>query len=452
MNCDLRHSAQIIMKNIFNFQRVIPANRAPDTILVATLMCFWTASASAEISNSLATQNGNQANLQRLVSALSDARNSDGGELAAVYDRLNAPDADLRQVVNALRTLLPEVTRQKHKIERSLHPHHAVGRAARPSIAANKILLQNATRSGIGPMYGSVFPLNAMPSTTSNQNPEPSFSLWMQVWGDNGSQKDTDNLNGFDAQARGVSLGLDHGFTSAWTVSVALGTLCSDIDSDEFGKDEEDGIEFTTGVYYASVNHNISINAGYVRSQTDRRRVIIVNPGAGPRRLALDSDLDSSQIILGTNYAYGYTPTPNLLISPYISLSWSKVDTDDYNEVGAGSLSLDVSTDDQAQLVGSLGLDAMWLIDRGLWTWSPSIGLAFTEVFKSERLETFSRFRGHNRGFRTQGLSDEKSIWSYQAGLSATHTSGFSASLTYSGHNQSDYLYDALALTLQTQF
>lgn len=403
----------------------------------ACLLSTLGVSAYADIDTIVAAERDHRGNLARLVTALRQARVSDTGELANVYGRLNASEAGPRDVVRGLRSLLPDVTRlgfvrQRRSLASQL-PALSGGRNESPSADLPAFTYFNYL------------------DEKSAEN-DGARGWWLQGWGEEARQDDADGFDGFDARFSGVSAGLYYEISPLLTASISAGLFEGNVDSQAFGEDDQEGNDYSVSVAYTHGAHSVSVGASYEPMQIDRLRVIRINTGSGPRRIPLWSRFDTEQASLSLAYTHSFILGDSVLISSTAGLSYARLRTDDYTEVGGGSLSLSVQTEDEVQVVGGVGLDASWFAQVGAWSVLPSVGIAFDHDFRADPTRTSATFRGHSFRFGTEGYDVEQGRWRASIGLQIQHANGVGVGVSYIGHRRDDYRYDAVVISLQGRF
>ncbi len=411
--------------------------------LPAIAVAFLGSMVHADIDQSLATVTDPRRNLHNLVNALRDAHVTDRGELATVVDRLEAADAAPRDVILTLRSLLPDVSRQKSLLRRTrLHegPTHLLRLVNdRPSAAQQSPDLPN---------YLPILRLN----DDQRANADPKRSLWLHTYTDSGDQEDDGELEGFEASSWGIAIGADYDLTDRLTIGGSAGHFDGNVDSAQFGEDNQDGEQYGLTMTYAVDRHAFQLAYTYATTDTQRERILIVRTADGFRRLLLESDIESTQQHWSFSYASAFELGDANLLSPTLGLRHSRLATDDYVERGGDSLSLSVDTESETQLTATTGLDLSRLIARGDWYLAPSIGASIDYDLSSDPTTTLSRFRDRQFLFTTQGLDTDRFRWRVHAGLSAAHRGGFSLSIALARDGADDYRNLSAALSLQSRF
>ena len=391
----------------------------------------------ADIDTSVAAERDRHRNLAKLLTALRQARVSDRDQLANVYDRLNSSEVAAGEVVRTLRSMLPDVTRLGFVRQRA-------------SQASQLPALSGGRNEGLSSDKPALTYFNYLDEESGGS--DGGRGWWLQAWGEDARQDDADGFDGFDARFSSVSAGLYYEISPVLAASISVGLFEGNVDSRAFGEDEQEGNEYSVSLSYNRGAHSVNVGASYGPMQIDRLRVILVNSDGGPSRIPVWSQFDTEQASLSLGYAHSLTLGDSVLISPTAGLSYAQLRTDDYTERGGGSLSLSVQTEDEVQVVGSVGLDVSWFVQAGAWSVLPSMRIGFEQDFRADPTRTSATFRGHSFGFDTEGYEVERDRWRASIGLQMQHANGVAVGVSYVGHRLGDYQYDALVVSLQGRF
>ena len=400
-----------------------------------------TAPGHADIDAAAADAVVGQQNLQRLVTtlrALAD-RGVLTGSLQSIADQLDA-SSQPAAVRAALRTLLPEVARshflrENRRTRANPQRRHGGGLRFLDTAAASRDRLTWAS--------------TAAPPASERRH-RATTDVWLQGWTDEASQDDEDGLDGFDATSRGLKVGFDRSLSERWSAGLSLGRFDNEIDSDRLGQDDQDGDEIAASVFYSWGVHGLAFNYSYARLDTQRSRAVVVDTEAGLRRFLLNSDIDADQQIANLGYSAYLRRDGDWSFSPFASLTYANLATDDYQEFGPGdTLALTVTTKDEEQLIAAAGVSVSFEYFTDNWAIVPSVTLSFEHDLRADPTIATSTFRDTPLSFDTVGFEIEESRWQYALGLTFLHRDGFGIGLTYDGHRKDNYASDAAILSLQ---
>ena len=364
--------------------------------------------------------------LQRLVRNIRDLQSRDAlpPELADLVARLENT-SDITLLRQRLLALLPDVARQGFHKDRRQPFRQQRQPSTQPSNPASN--------------WGDVFWLDA----DSNLNPRT--DIWIQTW--NNSSEQEDDFFEYEADANGWTFGIDRELTDNWLLSASFGVENADIDSSIFGRDDVESESTGLSLTYLGDQHSLSFAWQHTDAETDRVRVLFVPSDGGIRRFALQSEFDTQQDVIQITYGTFFEPNPHFTLAPFISASYAWLETDDYVEQGGNSLSLEVETDDEEQILASLGVTLSWNQIGEIWSFAPALTALVEHDFKSEVTSTLSRFTGTQTRFVTTGYDLSETRWRGAASITALYRDRASFSLSYEAQVRDDYNYDGVILT-----
>ena len=402
-------------------------------LLISAIILCVSANAGAVLEDSIPQAPDPKDNVRRLVELLRDIerRGGDPGGIVADLDR----NQNLQQVASSLRSILPDVARL-HALRERVSPLPSSMRHRSPTESRSE-----AIQSSFSPVLW----------LDSQATYQPNTYFWLQAFSDDAEQDDSDGINGFKSDSRGFTLGFDRELTERWTAGISMTRASGTIESDVFGEDDTTTQSFDLSLSYQRGQHSWNFDVTHSSGDVDRERFMFINTGTEIRRFRLLSDIDTDQTGLSLGYSSFFTRDSGFAVSPFASLRYATLKTDDYQERGINNVSLDVQTDDEEQLVGTIGLSASWGIFGDQWIWSPYVNAAVDHDFKAEVTVTRSRINQSDLRFITEGYDIEETRFRFGAGLSAMWGESLSLSLGYEGHRKGDYHYDGVILNLQTK-
>ena len=405
-------------------------------LIVSLFILTLPISVQADLEDSLQNPaDPRQRDLAQLVQTIRSlqARDRLPPELADLVSRLDST-SDLLLLRNRLLALLPDVARQNfHRDRRTpLRTNSGFSRQNHND---------STQRSKPASNWGDLLWLD------SDTNLAPRTDLWVQTWANDSEQED--DFFEYSADSKGWLLGIDQELTERWLLSVSVGTEASEIDSSIFGRDDVDSQQASVGLTYAKDQHSVGLTWQRTDSETDRLRVLFVPTESGIRRFPLVSDFDTTRNSIQIAYSTYFEPSTTFAITPFVSASYAWLETDDYVERGGDALSLIVETDDEEQILGSLGVTLSWLRIGENWSFAPAITALVEHDFKSEITTTISRFTGTDSRFITTGHDISETRWRGGASLSAIFRDRASLTFAYEAHVRDDYEYDGVILSAQ---
>ncbi len=392
----------------------------------------------------MAADQNTPTNVVKLIAVLNRLQSQSSAELKDTLTLLEASQDRVR-VRQALKQLLPELAAHQILKQRHNDRYRQNRGQGRPGIEKPNT-------------YGESYPklyraaLNGVTWLNSKDDFEPMSGIWLQTFADTSEQNDRDDINGFDADSRGVAVGFDRDISKTTSLGISYSRISTDVDSNRFGRDDVTSDEYAgySTSYFGNVSISTSIN--YSANRTDRVRVIRIQTDAGARLFALKSDIDASQLTGSVSIGWNTTLLDNIELSPFLNLSYAKLKTDDYLERGGGELNLLVETDDEEQIIGGIGLSLSYSHEAGNWLITPGFHLALEHDFKGDDTRTFSRFRGTDFGFESRGYSIEENRVRGGVSLGLIHYAGFSLQLGIDAEAKDDYTYLAASLGIRYGF
>lgn len=242
-----------------------------------------------------------------------------------------------------------------------------------------------------------------------------------------GDQKDTPDRTGYDFTSAGATIGSDYRFTGNFIAGLMLGINTARANVDSMGsKVKMDG--YNLGAYGTYYKKNFyvdgSISYGFANYDNTRR---IVFPGLD--RTATSSP-DGNQIT-----AYGGTGCDlrknNWIITPNVSLQYTKLNTDSYTERGAGAINLDVDRQNTESLQGNIGarLSYTWKTDDAVIV--PGIRASYGYEFLRDSQNITSRLAQGGSPFSIETISPDRNFLSLGAGITAFTVRDMSVYINY---------------------
>ena len=390
-------------------------------------------------------------NIRKLIIALEQLQSAPDGDTSGsasgtLKDTLTLLQAsrDPVAVRDALKQLLPELAAHQVLKRTRLPGFSSFPRRRLQSLENTREQPfsrdPGAGSSGYG-FSGSGLAGNGILWLGSDTSFQPSTGIWLQAFSDSSEQNDRNDVNGFDADSSGLAVGLERDISPNTRLGIAFSRTDADVDSNRFGRDKSTSDDYSvySSTYFG--NLSLSTNLSYSDNQTDRVRVVRIQTDAGARTFALQSDIDSQQISALVSLNWNRNFDNGFTLSPLVSLSYSKLETDDYLERGAGELSLLVSTDDEEQIIGALGVSLSYATQQGNWLVLPELHVALEHDFRTDDTKTFSRFRGTRFGFESRGYSIEENRLRGGISLGFLHFAGFSMQLGIDLERKDDYHY-----------
>ncbi|MEQ8857991.1 MAG: autotransporter outer membrane beta-barrel domain-containing protein [Pseudomonadales bacterium] len=375
-------------------------------------------------------------NLAALVTLFRDRREELSGELADVAQRLESAPSALGAVL-ILRQLLPELARQRgfrQSLQQRLRIAEAPGKPGEPAPRPRS----TGFASGV--------------TWLRSVEPESRTTLWLEGSSDSAEQDDRDGIDGFDSDASGMMLGLSRELRPGFSLGIAGGGASAKVTTPGRGRDDTDSDDFLAFSNLALGGHRFDMLVSARISETDRQRVLSIPRNGEIRQIVLSSTVDTEELLVSAGWSYDVDFDSGWFLTPGLTLSHIRLDTDDYVESGGGELGLLVATEDEDQTLVSATLGMGYFALAGAWAIAPSAFVSVEHALQADDTVTTSTFTGTRFGFTSRGYSAEKTRVSTGLSVGAYHLSGFGASLGLVHERQNDYRYTALSGTLELTF
>ncbi|MGI9327916.1 MAG: autotransporter outer membrane beta-barrel domain-containing protein, partial [Pseudomonadales bacterium] len=338
--------------------------------------------------------------------------------------------ADRSLVRSVLGSLLPELVRGHYQRRQSM-----ANSGRQPPLGGSRQLLSKPRNIGHG---AGLLPL--LFAATDTEPESRSQELWLQVWRDDASQDDRQELEGFDADSVGVGLGFSQRLTDALGLSLGVARTDADLDGGFSGEDEVRSLEFSTSLSWSLTStQSLSLRYAYTDHDTERRRLALI-PFAGElRRVPLLADITASQQSVSLLWSQYYLANNGIGIAPFIDLNASRLSTDDYLERGNNDFALAVTTEDETQLVGSVGISVDYSRSIGSWFVLPSLNLSYSYALDADSTRTLSSFRSFSQSFDASGYDVAENRFQYGAGVRFLNAGGLVLAIDLQFESYDDY-------------
>lgn len=259
---------------------------------------------------------------------------------------------------------------------------------------------------------------------------QASNNLWLKGFGGVVDQKQRTIFSGYKANSLGFAFGLDDQvLDNTWL-----------------------------GVGFSSVNTHINGQDGSSRKTKVTSRQVTFYGSYSPEDYYIDAFIATAfnnyKISRGIKYnGLNYTATadynaiqPSAKISggivwdfyndfkliPNLSLQYSVLKYNAYNEIGAGGLSLQkVTSKNLEQLEGGLGIKFSWLQKENEQIYNPYLHITMLRDFKSSAQVTTAQFLGGGGAFTIQGAPYDKKTYNIGAGITIVNQNRLNCTINY---------------------
>lgn len=272
---------------------------------------------------------------------------------------------------------------------------------------------------------------------------ESGISGWARLVGTSGSQDKDGDLQGYDFDTYGLSVGFDNKVSSNLLLGLGFGMASSDVDFDNYSQSTD--VDGYFGSFYGSyATGNIYVDAAlsYASNDYDSDRYVTLADAKA------SSSTDGTELGLYVGGGLTMVNTETMYFVPTASLSWATVDIDGFTENGATPFNLDVDDYDADSLVATLGF--RWGGKMGMM--EPELRLAWAHEFGDTDRDVTARFDGTTTTFTIDGVEPDED--SALIGLGADFFVGENMTiyLDYDGEFRSDFDAHSLSGGLRYNF
>lgn len=236
--------------------------------------------------------------------------------------------------------------------------------------------------------------------------------VWVQGLSSSADQGRRDGIAGYDADSKGISIGIDGKLSDNLTLGVAYSNLRTDVKSDTGNKTDVDSQLLTLYSGFEQGNLFVDASLSYGINDNSSKRYIAGTQAKG--------NYDSS--LLGLNVTAGYgLHAGNITLEPRVAGRYSRVDIDGYREKGSSAA---LRTEDQRYEVIELGAGARLAsqIRVGQGSLEPELRLMAYHDFAADQARSTSSYVLGGTPFVTSGAKPSRD--SYEAGIGLNYRIG----------------------------
>ncbi|EPJ51434.1 MAG: hypothetical protein OFPI_17490 [Osedax symbiont Rs2] len=269
--------------------------------------------------------------------------------------------------------------------------------------------------------------------------------VWVQALGSSVNQGKVDDIDGFNSNSAGLSVGFDQQF-GAWQAGVSLSQGEVSANNKRSANDDSDISSSQLTLYSSFYAKNwfaqFNVSAAMLDYKFERDSSI-----SSEGRITGKSKGD----LLGLDFSVGLNEMhfSNISFKPIASLRYSHLSIDDYTE--NGGLDLQVSYENTETLSSEIGLHAQLNnFARGAWQITPVANLSWSHEFIADTEQAVASFAGQS--FSQSGASGQKDKLHLGLGLMAERTDGFSLGLQFSSTLSRDTFQPSAVFNMQYAF
>lgn len=232
--------------------------------------------------------------------------------------------------------------------------------------------------------------------------------VWVQALNGTGKQGERQQIDGFDFNASGIAVGVDHEIAPQTIAGLAYSYLNSNIRSDNGNKTDVSGQALS--LYGAHQSGPIALDAylTYGWNDNESKRYVATTRARGD----YDSDLLGAGVTAGYRLDLG-----GLNLEPRAGIRYNNVKLASYNEKGSSAaLHVDSQRYESGELGAGLRLSKAFSLSQGILTPSAQV-MAWHDVI-NDHVETNSAFLIGGTSFVSQGVRQSRETYEAQLGVS----------------------------------
>ena len=212
------------------------------------------------------------------------------------------------------------------------------------------------------------------------------------------TKKGSADVYGYDAETSGVAIGFDGMTDAGSTIGLSASYSTTDVDGLGTGKSKNSIDSYTVSLYADKAT-----DSGYIEGSLTYG----LNDNSGSRKLAAGgltrnytSTYDSQQVSLKVSAGSPNEVSDGTFVTPYGSFTGTVTDTDAYvesSDTANDNLRLRVAQEDVTSLVGSVGVKAHKVTDKG----TPMISFSVNNEFGDTEINSTNSYQGGGVAFNT---------------------------------------------------
>jgi hypothetical protein len=234
---------------------------------------------------------------------------------------------------------------------------------------------------------------------------------WLKAFGTLGEQDEIDGVNGYDIDSYNLSIGYDKKVSDSSVMGLAFNYTAADIDSDEINASRLsiEGYQLSAYLSYALdeatfVDAIVMLGA----NDNDSRRKIAIGEIDGIGRGDFDSRYGRLYAAVGRDHLLNQQFT----LTPIVSLLYTYIEEDSYNETGLGDIGLAVNKRDAEFAVAELAVAGNYALNAH-HHFSATAGFGYELLSTDTTID--ASFIGDSTVFQTNGA--ERAPEEYTIGL-----------------------------------
>ena len=264
--------------------------------------------------------------------------------------------------------------------------------------------------------------------------------VWIKGLGGSINQQQRLDSAGYIANAAGFAFGIDSQIVEDAWLGVGFSSVGTHVNGKDISGNKTNVSSRQVTVYgsYSPIDYYIDGFAAMAFNNYKLTRNIQYN-GLNQTAVA-DYNAKQPSVKVATGYIYGFNN--GFRIIPNLSLQYSVLNQNSYNETGAGGLSLQqVTSSSLTQLEGGVGVKFAVLNNEDYdQTYNPDVHFMVLHDFKSSAQTTTAQFLGGGGNFTVQGVAPSKTTYNVGFGLTFIHKDRLHFTVNYDLRKKNKYV------------
>lgn len=266
--------------------------------------------------------------------------------------------------------------------------------------------------------------------------------FWLQALSSDASQGVRSGIEGYDADSKGLALGVDRKLNDQTTLGLSYSFVDTDVQSDSGNKTQVDSHVLTAYGSWSQDNFFVDAGVNYGINHNESTRYI-----AGTKA---EGNYDSTMFGLNAMAGYGFDTGFGLLVEPRVAARYSNIKIDGFTEKGSSAA---LTTGDQRLEVGEIGagvrLAGVFAMGNG--SLEPEMTMMTYHDLIGDKSSSTSAFVLGGDTFVTSGATPTRN--SYEVGFGATYKLGnVSVGASYDRLMKTGYDADAFTAKVRYDF
>ena len=294
------------------------------------------------------------------------------------------------------------------KIITEAHPESFAG--ATSAVLNARMAAQSAVNNHVTAAHGTGL---------SSSSEEAQWKTWGQFFGNTASESSHDNANGYDADTAGIIFGMDRLLTDNFRLGFAYTYMQINVDAK--GSNNKNNINTNLIILYSdyifdSMYLDGHVSYGFNHYDVDRYMTVL-------GKKATD-DFGGYTLNLGTEFGRNFDLEP-AVITPFLGLDYTHIDTDSYTESGAGISNLIIDGQDNDIFTSILGVRVTATFGR----FTPKMRASWIHDWNQEKINTNAKFATGGAALSSDAAKRDYDKWNVGLDLEVQVSDAFKLSL-----------------------